>query len=158
MQRRSLWLSIIIILVLAGVACAASEPIYDESADAKKQIAAAIAETSRRRYPPRNVVLVFGANWCFDCRTLDEQMHKGELALLLAKHFLVVKIDVGRMNKNRDIAARYGVPIKNGIPAVAVLDRRGKLLYAQDEGQFADARHMSYNSFKTFFEQWKPKP
>jgi thiol-disulfide isomerase/thioredoxin len=25
------------------------------------------------------VVLVFGANWCGDCRALDAQMHKVEL-------------------------------------------------------------------------------
>jgi len=41
---------------------------------------------------------------------------------------------------------------------MAVLDSRGKLLYAQDQGQFADARHMSFESIKAFFEQWKPKP
>ena len=43
------------------------------------------------------------------------------------------------------------------IPALAVLDPHGKLLYAQDQGQFEDARHMEYESFKAFFEQWKPK-
>jgi thioredoxin 1 len=155
MRRRGFCLGIVI-LVLAGMARAASEPVYDESADAKKQIAAGIREASRRR-PARNVVLVFGANWCTDCRALNTQMHEGDLAALLAKSFVVVKIDVGRMDKNLDVAAKYGVPIKNGIPALAVLDSRAKLLYAQDQGQFADARHMSPESIKAFFEQWKPK-
>jgi thioredoxin 1 len=155
MRRRGFCLGIII-LVLAGVARAASEPVYDESADAKEQIAAAIREASRRR-PARNVVLVFGGNWCTDCRVLNAQMHEGDLAALLAKNFVVVKIDIGRMDKNLDVAAKYGVPVKNGVPALAVLNSRGKLLYAQDQGQFADARHMSPESIKAFFEQWKPK-
>jgi len=47
-----------------------------------------------------------------------------------------------------DIAEKYGVPLKPGIPALAVLDSRGKVIHA---------RHMSYESIKTFFEQWKPK-
>ncbi|MBZ5543484.1 MAG: thioredoxin family protein [Acidobacteriia bacterium] len=156
MRRRGFCLGIMILL-LAGVARAASEPIYDESVDAKKQIAAAIREASRRRHPARNVVLVFGANWCQDCRVLDAQMHEGDLASLIAKNFVVVKIDVGRMDKNLDLAAKYGVPVRNGIPALAVLNSRGKLLYAQDQGQFADARHMSYENIKAFFDQWKPK-
>jgi thioredoxin 1 len=156
MRRRSFCLGSII-LVLAGPTWAVSETVYDESADAKKQIAAAIAEASRRGHPPRNVVLVFGANWCLDCRTLDAQMHQSELALLLEKHFVVVKIDVGRMDKNLEVATKYGVPVKNGIPAVAVLNSKGKLLYAQDQGQFADARHMNPESFMAFFERWKPK-
>jgi protein disulfide-isomerase len=146
----------IILLAVASVGQAASEPVYDESANAKEQVAAAIRAASRRS-PARNVVLVFGANWCTDCRVLNARMHEGDLAGLLAKDFVVVKINVGRMDKNLGVAAKYGVPIKNGIPALAVLSSRGKLLYAQDQGQFADARHMSYESIKAFFEQWKPK-
>ena len=84
-------------------------------------------------------------------------MHKPELAALLAKDFVIVKIDVGRYTKNLDVAKKYGVPLKQGIPALAVLDRQGKVLFAMDQGQFADARHMTYESIKAFFEHWKPK-
>ncbi len=70
---------------------------------------------------------------------------------------MIVNIDTGRGDKNLDLAEKYGVPLKKGIPAVAVLDPHGKLLYAQDQGQFEDARHMSYESIKAFFEQWRPK-
>ena len=84
-------------------------------------------------------------------------MHKPELAALLAASFVVVEINVGRYNKNLDLAQKYHVPIKRGIPALAVLDSRGALLYAMDQGQFADARHMSYESIKEFFVKWEPK-
>jgi thioredoxin 1 len=144
-------------LLFAGTAMAADEPVYDEKADASQQIATAIAAASQRGKPARNIVLVFGANWCPDCHALDDNMHKAELAALLEKEFLVVKIDVGRMDKNVDVPRKYGVPIRRGIPALAVLDAKGELLYAMDQGQFADARHMSYESIKAFFEQWKPK-
>ncbi len=84
-------------------------------------------------------------------------MHKPELATLIAQDFVIAKIDVGRFNRNLDVAEKYHVPLKQGIPALAVLDQHGKILYAMDQGQFADARHMSYESIKAFFEQWKPK-
>ncbi len=84
-------------------------------------------------------------------------MHKPELAVLLAKDFVIVKIDVGRFTRNLNVAEKYGVPIKKGIPALAVLSPHSKVLYAMDQGQFADAGHMSYESIKAFFEQWKPK-
>jgi hypothetical protein len=51
---------------------------------------------------------------------------------------------------------QYHVPIKHGIPALAVLDSRGGLLYAMDQGQFADARNMSYESIRAFFVKWEP--
>jgi len=84
-------------------------------------------------------------------------MHKAELAALLRDDYVVVKVDTGHGDKNLGVAKQYKVPIDRGIPALAVLDSSGHLLYAMDQGQFADAQHMSYESIKAFFEQWKPK-
>jgi thioredoxin 1 len=145
------------LFLFAGMAAIADEPIYDAKADANQQIAAALAEVSGQGKPARNIILVFGANWCPDCHALDENMRKAELASIIEQNFVVVKIDVGRMNKHLEVAKQYGVPIKRGIPALAVLDAKGKVLYAMDQGQFADARHMSFESIKAFFEHWKPK-
>ena len=142
------------LLMGAVLARAASQPVYDEHADARQDIAAAIARASKTG---RNVVLIFGANWCPDCHSLDAQMHKPELAGLISRDFVVVDIDVGRFDKNLDVGEKYGVPIRKGIPAIAVLDPRGKLLYAQSQGQFANARAMPYRDFAAFFEKWKPK-
>ena len=83
-------------------------------------------------------------------------MHKPELVSIIEKNFVIVEIDLGREDKNLDLAEQYHVPIKHGIPALAVLNSHGRLLYAMDQGQFADACHMSYESIKAFFEQWKP--
>ena len=146
-----------LILFLLALGCAARQPsdsIYNEQADAHHDVAAAIANAEGSK---RNIVLIFGANWCGDCRALHAQMHKPELASVIEKNFVVVEIDTGRWDKNLDVAERYHVPIKHGIPALAVLDPHGNLLYAMDQGQFADARNMSYESIKAFFEQWKPK-
>lgn len=154
MFRTNNLLSLALLFLLAGVTVAADQPPYDEKADAHQQIAAAISEASKAH---KNIVLVFGANWCSDCRALDAQMHKGELAALMAKSFEVVKVDLGRFDKNQDVPKKYQVPINHGIPALAVLDPRGKLLYAMDQGQFADARHMSYESIKEFFVKWEPR-
>jgi hypothetical protein len=84
-------------------------------------------------------------------------MHKPELAAIIAKNFVIVEVDLGRENKDLDLAEQYHVPIKHGIPALAVLNGRGDLLYAMDQGQFADAGSMSFESIKAFFVQWKPK-
>ena len=153
MNPSKFWFFILFLLVLG---CAGKEPaasIYDEKADAHHDIAAAIANAGESK---RNIVLIFGANWCPDCHALHAQMHKPELAAIIEKNFIVVEIDTGRGDKNLDLAEQYHVPLK-GIPALAVLDSRGKLLYAMDQGQFADARQMSYESIKAFFGQWKPK-
>ena len=154
MLRSKDFLRFLPLALLAGVTIAAEQPPYDEKADVRQQITAAIAEASKAH---RNVILVFGANWCGDCRALDAQMHQEDLAALIATNYEVVKVDIGRHNKNQDIAEKYHVPLEHGIPALAVLDPDGNLLYAMDQGQFADASQMSYESIKQFFVKWEPK-
>ncbi len=143
----------LLILISAAIG-AAAQSVYDEKADAEAQIRAAVEAASKNR---KNIVLDFGGNWCFDCHVLDEQMRRPELAPLIEANYIVVHIDVGRFDKNLRIAERYHVPLKKGVPALAVLDSKGKLLYAQEEGQFEDARHLSRESIREFFEKWRPK-
>ncbi len=147
-------LVLLAMILCAGRTRAANQDIYDEKADAHQQIRVAVAEATKAG---KNIILDFGGNWCFDCHVLDEQMHKPEMASLIEKNYVLVHIDVGRFDKNRELAKKYRVPLDKGVPALAVLDSQGKLLYAQDQGQFEDARHLDFESIKAFFEKWKAK-
>jgi thioredoxin 1 len=140
-------LLIALALAVTTAAFAAKGP-YDEAADAKAEIRSTLAAAEAAHVP---VLVVFGANWCGDCRTLDLAFKEGSAAPLVARHFKVVKVDVGRYDKNMDIAAAYGVPLKKGIPAVAVLDGHGKVLYATEAGELADARKMGDQGIHDFF-------
>lgn len=141
------WLLALVISL--GVAFAATGP-YDESADAKAQVRAAVAQSKADHRP---VLVVFGANWCPDCRALDVAMKNGRNAELIAKEFRVVKVDVGRFDKNVDVAAAYDVPLKKGIPAVAIVSPDNRALYATKAGELADARGMSEDGIYQFFRK-----
>lgn len=139
-------------LILAAVALAfgalaASGP-YDEAADAMAQIRAALADASKAKLP---VLVVFGANWCGDCKILDLAFKEGAAAPLIASNFKVVKVDVGKFDRNLDVAESYGVPLKSGIPAVAILSAQGKVVYATKAGELANARNMGDKSIYEFF-------
>ena len=134
-------------LACAAVPVAAANP-YDESADAKAEIRLAQVEARKADVP---VLVVFGANWCGDCKILDLAFKEGSSAPLIAKNFKVVKVDVGRFDRNVDIAEGYGVPLKKGIPAVAVLSAQGEVIYATRAGELADARGMGESGIYDFF-------
>jgi protein disulfide-isomerase len=139
---------IALIVVLAATAQAASGP-YDETANAKAQVRAALAQAAQAQVP---VLVVFGANWCGDCKVLDLAFTEGASAPLVASRFRVVKVDVGRFDRNTDIAESCGVPLLNsGIPAVAVLSSQGEVIYSTRAGELADARKMGDQGIFDFF-------
>ena len=80
-------------------------------------------------------------------------MEKGTSASLLARDFKIVKIDVGRMDKNLEVAHSYGVPVTNGIPAVAIISARNEVLYATKEGELSNARKMGEAGIYKFFKR-----
>jgi thioredoxin len=123
---------------------------YDEAADARAQVAQAVSAASQDKRP---VLVVFGANWCPDCRALDIAMKGGRNAELIGREFRVVKVDVGRFDRNVDVAERYGVPLKKGIPAVAIVGPDGRAVYATKAGELADARGMSEDGLYRFFRE-----
>jgi predicted nucleic acid-binding protein len=86
---------------------------------------------------------------------LDIYMHQSPNAELLDKHFIVVHVDIGRMDRNVDVAERYKVPINKGVPALAVLDANGKLLYSQENKEFENMRNMRSSDVTNFLNRWK---
>jgi ketosteroid isomerase-like protein len=127
--------------------------LYPADADANKEIAETLHSAAATH---RRVLIVFGGNWCFDCHVLDEAFHSPEIAPTLDKSFLVLHVDIGRMDKNLDIAKKYDVPLDRGVPALAVLDSDGKLLFSQKRGEFEAARSMAPEDILAFLNKWKP--
>jgi thioredoxin 1 len=136
-------------LVVAMVGAAAPLP-YDETADAKAAVRQALVAAKASKVP---VLVILGANWCEDCRALDQALKSGRSAQLLAGEFKVVKVDVGNFDRNLDLVAAYGNPIKQGIPAAVVLSPDNAVLYATRAGELADARRMSETGIYEFFKR-----
>jgi protein disulfide-isomerase len=138
------------LLFALAVTLAHAAPLpYDEKADAKADVERALAAAKASGTP---VLVIFGANWCPDCRALDKALSTGKNGELVAREFKVVKVDVGQFDRNLDLAARYGNPVKKGIPAAVVLSPQGEVLYATRLGELADARHMSDTGIYDFFK------
>ena len=144
-----------LLLAAAGAAFAA-EPMYPPIDRARPDIDGALKEAAATK---RRVIVDFGGNWCTDCRILDINMRKPENAALLAKHYVVVHVNVGDkgISDNFDVAERYGIPLKKGVPALAVLDGNGRVVYAQKSGEFESMRSMDPQSVNDFLTQWKKR-
>jgi thiol:disulfide interchange protein len=123
--------------------------LYPENTNAATDISAAIVRARREH---KRILLDFGGNWCGDCQVLDIYYHQSPNAELLDKHFILVHINIGHMDENVATAEKYNVPIKKGVPALAVLDSNGKLLYVEKDKEF---EHTSPSEITAFLNRWK---
>jgi thiol:disulfide interchange protein len=154
---KSLILSAVVILSLTvqTPAVAALPDIYPDPGRAKTDLAAALQTAAANH---RRIIVDFGGNWCTDCHVLDGYFHDAANRALLEADFLLVHVNIGRLDQNLDLAERYQIPLKKGVPALAVLDGDGKLLYSQRTGEFEAMRRMQSSTVTEFLTRWKPAP
>lgn len=107
--------------------------VYDEAADARQVVAAAVAKAKKEN---QRVLIQWGANWCGWCKWLagtmktDKDVHHE-----LQYEYQVVHIDVGHFDKNLDLAKEVGAKFE-AIPFLTILDGDGKPLVQQNTEPF----------------------
>lgn len=142
-----------LLVFAAGLARSAGPDIYPDPGQAKADLAAALKSAAATH---RRILLDFGGNWCGDCKVLDIYMHDDKNKPLIDSNFVVVHVNVGRFDANLDLAEKYEIPLKRGVPALAVLSEHGELLYSQKNGEFEDMRRMMSSSVTDFLVHWRP--
>ncbi|MGA2414730.1 MAG: thioredoxin family protein [Candidatus Sulfotelmatobacter sp.] len=130
--------------------------IYPADADVHAEIKHAEEKAASEH---KRVLLIFGANWCYDCHVLDLAFQRPDLAPVLAAGYEVVHVDLGPdEQKNADVVKQFDVPLNRGIPVLAVIESDGKLLMSQKNGEFEDARSLAPQALLEFLNKWKPEP
>jgi len=142
-----------LLLLAAGTANSADRVIFPDPGQARADLAAALKTAAATH---RRILLDFGGNWCGDCQVLDLYCHDARNKPILNANFVLVEINIGHLDANLDIAQQYGVPIKRGVPALAVLSERGVLLYSQKNGEFEAMRTMQSSAVTEFLVKWRP--
>jgi len=129
---------------------------YDEHANADKQVAAAKA---RARQSGKRLIIDLGGNWCLDCRLLAATMDLPGLKPWLARRYEIVTVDIGRLDKNLQIPARYGIRSRlEGVPALLIVDpRTDKLVNAGSITALADARSLTPQGLADWLAKWTPR-
>jgi thiol-disulfide isomerase/thioredoxin len=90
---------------------------------------------SRAASEDKRVFLKFGAPWCGWCHELDNWMAKPEIAAILDRDLVTVRIDIDRMTSGKDVLKRYRPEEKGGIPWFTILDSKGTALGNSDGPQ-----------------------
>jgi hypothetical protein len=128
--------------------------LYPPPDRAPSDLRAALATAGREG---KRVLVVFGANWCYDCHVLDATFHSANFANVVDQNYVVLHINIGDEGKdNNELARQFGVGLDKGVPNLAVLDPDGRVLVAQ-RGEFQATTRIGPSDVRSFLEKWRPK-
>jgi thiol:disulfide interchange protein len=142
----------ILFSVVAVSVQAADRVIYPAPEQAQTDLDAGLKAAAASH---KHVIVDFGGNWCGDCHVLEIYFHDPANRSLLEANYVLVPVNIGHEDANLDIAARYGVPVAKGVPALAVLEPSGQVVYSQRNGEFEAMRTLDSASVTAFLQQWK---
>jgi thioredoxin 1 len=129
------------ILAGLGILTAAAEPPagpYDINADAHNDLATA---QHRAQASKKYVMVIFGANWCKDCIVLHQLLGEPATKSYVDAHFEIVGVNLGRFDKNMDVAKSLKVDLDKGIPAAAFLACDGSSIGNTNNGELEPSRN-----------------
>jgi thioredoxin 1 len=129
--------------------------LYPPPEEAPAEISSALAAAAKDH---KRVLLVFGGNWCYDCHVLDTTFRSKSFAPLVNANYHVIHINVGNYDANLDLADKYQIPLKKGVPSLAILDPGGKLVVSQKQGEFESTVRIGPEDVLEFLKKWKPQP
>lgn len=120
--------------------------LYNETADARAQIDAALKAAAEDDI---RVLVIWGANDDEACTKFQQDLNgRGStnpayeiIRTKLSNEYRYVRVDVGHLDRNQDLAAAYGVTLSPGaLPHLTVLDKQGKVLAQQPSRELAAAQ------------------
>ena len=154
MKKITLLLSCLLIFA-AGFAQTTSQPkLYDPTANAKEDIAAAVKKASASG---KHVFLQMGGNWCGWCIAFDKLVKSNDtLKNYLADNYEVVHVNYSQENKNEAVFASLDHPERFGFPVFVILDGKGRRIHTQNSEYLEEGKGHSSKKVLQFFKQWSP--
>lgn len=128
---------------------------FDESADAMSDVDAALARSIKSGRRP---LLILGGNWCHDSRGLAKKFQTEPLKSVIDQGFDPVWVDVGRRDRNLDVARRFGIEALIGTPTILVLSSDGALLNRDSVHDWRTADSRSLEEAIAYFKSFAPSP
>tara|TARA_B100000575_G_C23120998_1_gene648711 strand:+ start:32 stop:592 length:561 start_codon:yes stop_codon:yes gene_type:complete len=100
-------------------------------------------------------VIVFGANWCPDCRILSAALDLPTIQKYVNENFEVLYVDLGRYDINMSMMEFFNIMPQQGIPRVVILNKNKEVLNIKDTGEWTTARSRTKQEIFNYFQEYK---
>ena len=102
----------------------------------------------------KQTIIIFGANWCPDARLLEAVMQLKLIKKYLDRHSNILHIDVGDYEINTGLFNVFDKNIRDGIPRIFIMDRKGRNINLQDNDTMRKARELSTQDIFDYFQKF----
>ena len=137
----------------------APRKLYNETADAKAAIGAAVAAAAEDGI---RVLVNWGGNDCARCASYGPAQRDPGFGVKLSDEYKVVNVDVGNADRNADVAQAFGVKLAaDALPQFPVLDaKRAAIaqLAGKDVATETDPAKLDGKKLGTFLKQHQAPP
>ena len=100
-------------------------------------------------------VVIFGANWCPDCRILSAVLDLQTVNKYMDDNFEILYIDLGRYDINMSLMEFFDIMPQQGIPRVVILNKDKEVLNIKDTGEWTTARSRTKQEIFNYFQEYK---
>ena len=142
---RTRLLAISLILAVCGCEQARYNPSGDAVVSFQRAQKAASADG-------KHLMVVFGADWCPDCRKLHDNLQSAEVQAYMQDHMDYLTVDVGDKDRNLVLAEQLGVSVANGIPVAVFFLPDGRPIGATNDGQLEPSRYLTSRQILRFVQ------
>ena len=102
----------------------------------------------------KQTIIIFGANWCPDARLLEAVMQLKLIKKYLDRYSNILHIDVGDYEINTGLFKVFDKNIRDGIPRIFIMDRKGRNINLQDNDTMRKARELSTQDIFDYFQEF----
>ena len=99
-------------------------------------------------------VVIFGGNWCPDCRILEGTLAMPTIKKFLQQHYQVMHIDIGRYNRNMELMDHLNIESKKGVPRVVILDLEKNIVNSSTSSEWTTARDRKQQEIYNYFQKF----
>ena len=130
-----------------------SMQVYDEKANADQVVDTAMAQAKKTH---KLLLIDEGGNWCPDCVVLHNLMLVPAMQKFMDAHYIVAMVDVGKFDRNPQIAARYGYTERlKGVPTLLVVNpATNKVINSEQVFALSNAGHQTPQDLADYLARW----
>ena len=100
-------------------------------------------------------VVIFGANWCPDCRILSAVLDLQTVKKYMNENFDILYVDLGRYDTNMSLMEFFDIMPQQGIPRVVILNKDKGVLNIKDTGEWTTARSRTKQEIFNYFQKYE---